>query len=121
MTKLKPYHNFKASIFVYSEYVGLEYQEMLVTLGKYTNEGYRRFTSHIIVIISNYHCYILYRKGPEPNTRKLDVHVKELESYDGQILKDMVMKGNNEYIEHNSSGLNASILHFRAGVQPNSE
>ena len=80
-----------------------------------------RFTSHIIVITSNYDCYILYGKGPETNKRKLDLHVIELESYDGQILKDVVMKGNNEYIEHNSSNLNASILHFRAGVQSESE
>ena len=46
-----------------------------------------KFTSHIIVITSNYDCYMLYGKGAEPNKRRLDLHIIELESYVSQIIK----------------------------------
>ena len=52
-----------------------------------------KFTNHIIVITSNYDCYILYRKCTEPNKRRLDLHIIELESYIGQIMKGYDYKG----------------------------
>ena len=51
------------------------------------------FTSHIIVITRNYECYMLYEKGTKSNNRRLDLHIIELESYVGQVIKDMVVKG----------------------------
>ena len=80
-----------------------------------------KFTNHIIVITSNYDCYILYRKCTEPNKRRLDLHIIELESYIGQIMKGYNYKGDKKYIEQNTGDLNAVILHFRAGVQSDSE
>ena len=44
-----------------------------------------KFTSHIIVITSNYDCYMLY--GTKPNKRRLDLHIIQLESNAGQIIK----------------------------------
>ena len=46
-----------------------------------------KFTSHITVITSNYGSYCLYEKGREPSRRRLVLHIIELESYDGQIIK----------------------------------
>ena len=46
-----------------------------------------KFTSHIIVITSNYDCYVLYGKCTEQNERRLDLHMIELELYIGQIIK----------------------------------
>ena len=80
-----------------------------------------KFTNHIIVITSNYDCYILYRKCTEPNKRRLDLHIIELESNIGQIMKGYDYKGDKKYIEQNTGDLNAVILHFRAGVQSDSE
>ena len=40
-----------------------------------------KFTSHIIVITSSYEYYMLYGKIAEPNKRRLDLHIIELESY----------------------------------------
>ena len=80
-----------------------------------------KFTNHIIVITSNYDCYILYRKCTEPNKRRLDLHIIELESYIGQIMKGYDYKGDKKYIEQNTGDLNAVIVHFRAGVQSDSE
>ena len=80
-----------------------------------------KFSNHIIVITSNYDCYILYRKCTEPNKRRLDLHIIELESYIGQIMKGYDYKGDKKYIEQNTGDLNAVILHFRAGVQSDSE
>ena len=80
-----------------------------------------KFTNHIIVITSNYDCYILYRKCTEPNKRRLDLHIIELESYIGQIMKGYDYKGDKKYIEQNTGDLNAVILHFRVGVQSDSE
>ena len=80
-----------------------------------------KFTNHIIVITSNYDCYILYRKCTEPNKRRLDLHIIELESYIGQIMKGYDYKGDKKYIEQNTGDLNAVILHFRAGVQSDNE
>ena len=39
-----------------------------------------KFTIHIIVITSNYDCSMLYGKVTEPNKRKLDLHIIQLES-----------------------------------------
>ena len=80
-----------------------------------------KFTSHVIVITSNYDCYILYRKCTEPNKRRLDLHIIQLESYVGQIIKQYGYERNKKNIEHNTGDLNAVILHFRAGVQSDSE
>ena len=80
-----------------------------------------KFTSHIIVITSNYDCYILYGKCTEPNKRWLDLHIIELESYVGQIIKGYGYERDKKYIEHNTGDLNAVILHFRAGVQSDSD
>ena len=56
-----------------------------------------KFSNPINFITSNYDRYILYEKYTEPNKRRLDLHVIELESYAGlvKLLKDMVMKGIN--------------------------
>ena len=80
-----------------------------------------RFTSHIIFITRNYDCYILYGKCTEPNNRRLDLHIIELESDVGQIIKGYSYERDKKHIEHNTSDLNAVILHFRAGVQSDSE
>ena len=80
-----------------------------------------KFTSHIIVITSNYDWYTLYGKGIGPNKRRLDLHIIELESYVGQIIKGYAYEGDKKYIEQNAGNLNAVILHFRAGVQSDSE
>ena len=50
-------------------------------------KGYMKFTDHINFITSNHDCYILYKKYIEPNKRRLDLHIIELESYVGQITK----------------------------------
>ena len=80
-----------------------------------------KFTSPIIVITSNYDYYILYGKCTEPNKRRLDLHVTELKSYIGQIVNGHGYEKDQKYNEHNTSDLNAVILHFRAGVQSDSE
>ena len=80
-----------------------------------------KFTCPIIVITSNYDCYILYEKCAETNRRRLDLHIIELESYVGQIIKGYGYERDKKYIEHNTGDLNAVILHFRAGVQSDSE
>ena len=80
-----------------------------------------KYASHIIVISSNYDCYILYGKCTEPNKRRLDLHIIELESYVGQIIKGYGYERDKKYIELNTGDLNAVILHFRAGVQSDSE
>ena len=64
---------------------------------------------------------MLYRKGTEPNKRRLDLYITELESYIGQIIKGYHCERNKMYIEQNKGDLNAVILHFRAGVQSDSE
>ena len=80
-----------------------------------------KFTSHIIVVTSNYDCYILHGKCTEPNKKRLDLHIIELESYVGQIIKGYGYERNKKYIKHNTGDLNAVILHFRAGIQSDSE
>ena len=60
---------------------------------------------------------MLYGKGTEPNKRRLDLHIIELESYVGQINKGYGWERNKKYIERNTGDLNAVILHFRTGVQ----
>ena len=78
-----------------------------------------KFTSHIIVITSNYDCYMLY--GTKPNKRRLDLHIIQLESNAGQIIKRHGCKMDKKYIEQNTDDLNAVILHFRADVESDSE
>ena len=80
-----------------------------------------KFTSHVIVITRNYECYMLYGKGTEPNKRRLDLHIIELESYVGQIIKGYSYERDKKYIEQNTGDINAVILHFRTGVQYDSE
>ena len=60
-----------------------------------------KFTSHIILITSNYDCYMLYGKGTEPNKRRLDLHIRQLGSYVGQIIKGFGYERNKKYIEQN--------------------
>ena len=62
---------------------------------------------------------VLY--STEPNKRKLDLQILELESYVGQIIKGYGYERDKKYIKHNMGDLNAVILHFRAGAQSNSE
>ena len=64
---------------------------------------------------------MLYGKGTEPNKRRLDLHIIELESYVGQIIKGYGYERDKKYIEQNTVDLNVVILHFRAGVQSDSE
>ena len=53
-----------------------------------SREGYMKFTSYIIVITSNFECYILYGKSTEPNKKRLDLHIIELKSYVGQVIEE---------------------------------
>ena len=69
-----------------------------------------KFTNYIIFITSNYDCYILYGKCTEPNKRRLDLHVIELELHVGQITKGYGYERDKKYIEHNMGDLNAVIL-----------
>ena len=78
-----------------------------------------KFTSHIIVVTRNYDCYMLYGKGTEPNKRRLDLHIIELESYVG--LKGYGCERDKKYSEQNTGDLNAVILYFRIGMQFGSE
>ena len=60
---------------------------------------------------------MLYGKVADPNKRRLDLHIIELESYVGQIIKGYGWERNKKYIEQNTGDLNAVILHFRTGVK----
>ena len=53
--------------------------------------------------------------------QRLDLHMIELESYVGQINKGYGYERHKKYIKHNTGDLNAAILHFKAGVQSDSE
>ena len=64
---------------------------------------------------------MLYGKGTEPNKRRLDLHIIQLESYVDQIFKGYGYERDKKYIQQNTGDLNAVILHFRAGVQSDSE
>ena len=64
---------------------------------------------------------MLYGNGTEANKRRLDLHVIELDSYFGQIIKGYDYERDKKYIEQNTGDLNAIILHFRADVQSDSE
>ena len=79
------------------------------------------FTNYIIVINSNYDCYILYGKGTEPNQRRLDLRITQLESDVGEIIKGYSYERNKKYSEQYTGDLNAVILQFRAGVQSDKE
>ena len=79
-------------------------------------------TSHIIVITNNYDCYMLYEKDTKPDKRRFDLHIIELESYVGQIIEGYGYERDKEHIENITGDLNtAAILHFKAGVQCDSE
>ena len=69
-----------------------------------------KLTSHTIVITSNYDCYMLYGKGIEPNKIGLDLHIIQLESYVGQIIKGYGYERDKKYIKQNTGDLNAAIL-----------
>ena len=56
---------------------------------------------------------MLYGKGTEPNKRRLDPHIIELESYVGQIFKGYGYEKDKKYIEQNTVDLNVVIPHFR--------
>ena len=49
----------------------------------------------------------------EPNKRRLDLHIIEMESYVGQIIKGYAYERDKKYIEQNTGDLNVIILHFR--------
>ena len=80
-----------------------------------------KFTSQIIALTDICGCYMFYGEGAEPNKKRLDLHIKELESYVGQIIKRYSYERDKKYIQHNAVDLNAVILHFGAGVQSDSE
>ena len=46
----------------------------------------------------------------EPNKRRLDIHIIQLESYAGQIIKGYGDERGREYIEQNTVDLNAVVL-----------
>ena len=46
----------------------------------------------------------------EPNKRRLDIHIIQLESYAGQIIKGYGDERDREYIEQNTVDLNAVVL-----------
>ena len=79
-----------------------------------------KFSSHISFVTSNYDCYVLYGKCTEPNKRRLDLDIIELESEIGQIIKGYGFERDKKYIEHIMGDLNAVTLHFRTDVQSNS-
>ena len=64
---------------------------------------------------------MLHGKSTEPNKRRLDLHIIELESYVAKIIKGYGYERDKKYIEQNTGDLNVVILHFRAGVQSDSE
>ena len=64
---------------------------------------------------------MLHGKGTEQNKNRLDLHIIELESYIGQIIKGYGCERNKKYIEQNTGDLNTVILDFRTGVQSDSE
>ena len=68
-----------------------------------------KFTSHIIVMSRNYDCYMLYGKDTEQNKRRLDLHIIELESYVGQIIKGYGGERDKKYFEQNTSDLMLSF------------
>ena len=70
---------------------------------------------------TNYDCYILYRKGTDPSTKILDLHIIQLESHVGQSIKGYGYERDKKYIKYNTGDLNAVILHFRAGVKSDSK
>ena len=49
---------------------------------------------------------MLYGKDTEPDKRRLDLHIIELQSYVGQIIKGYGYKKDKKYIEHNMGYLN---------------
>ena len=59
--------------------------------------------------------------GAKPNKRRLDLHIIQLESNVGQIIKGHGCTMDKKYIEQNTDNLNAVILHFRADVESDSE
>ena len=83
-----------------------------------SQQEYMKPTSHIIVITSNYDCYMLNGKGTKPNMRKLNLHIIELESYVGQIIKGYgYARDKNVSNKLNAGDLNVVILHFKGCVR----
>ena len=56
---------------------------------------------------------MLYGKGTEPNKTRLDLHIRQLGSYVGQIIKGYGYERDKKYIEQNTGDLNVVILHLR--------
>ena len=61
---------------------------------------------------------MLYGKVIEKNKRRFDLHIIQLESYVGQIIKGYGYEMDKKYIEQNPDDLNAVVLYLRAGAQP---
>ena len=59
---------------------------------------------------------MFYGKDTEQNKRRLNLHIVELESYVGQIIKGYGFERDKKYFEQNTGDLNAAVLHFIAGV-----
>ena len=68
-----------------------------------------KFTSHIIVLTTNYVCYMIYGKGREPNNRREDLHIIQLEAYVGQMIKGYGYERNKNYIKQNTGYLNLNF------------
>ena len=68
-----------------------------------------KFTSHIIVLTTDYVCYMIYGKGREPNNRREDLHIIQLESYVGQMIKGYGYERNKNYIKQNTGYLNLNF------------
>ena len=64
---------------------------------------------------------MLYGKGTEPNERRLDLHIIQLESYFSHIIKGYGYEMDKKHIKQNGGDLNVVFLHSRAGVQSDSE
>ena len=71
-----------------------------------------KFTNHIIVITSNYDCYMLYGKRYRAKKTEDWIYIIQLESYVDQIIKGYGYERDNKYIEQNvgDGDLNAAIL-----------
>ena len=56
---------------------------------------------------------MFFGEGIEPNKGRLDLHIINLESYVGQIIKGYGYERDKKYIEQNTVDLNVVTLHFR--------
>ena len=64
---------------------------------------------------------MLHGRGTEPNKRRLDLHIIELELSVSQIIKGHGYEMDKKCIKKYTYELNTVILHFRAGLQSDSE